>query len=189
VSKKKNPKTHLTEAGKQAAVGKKSSSKKGKPGKKNETGPSIKMIAENRKARHNYEVLESVECGIILRGSEVKSLRNGKCSLDESYGRVRDEAMWLVDCDIPEYRQASFWNHEPKRPRKLLLHKVEYRKMAGRAMEKGLTLVPLRLYFNERGIAKCVIGLCKGRKTHDKREVLKTKEANRDMQRAMRRKY
>lgn len=186
MSKKNKQKTHLTEAGKQEV---KAKSKNAKAAKKKDAGPSLKSIAENRKARHNYEVLDSVECGIILRGSEVKSLRNGKCSLDEAYGRVREEAIWLVDCDIPEYKQASFWNHEPKRPRKLLLHKIEYRKLAGRATEKGLTLIPLRLYFNERGIAKCVIGLCKGRKTHDKREVLKTKEANRDIQRAMRRKF
>ncbi len=144
-------------------------------------------IAENRKARHRFEVLETLECGIALVGSEVKSLRNGKISLEEAYGRVRDGEVWLIGCDIPEYAQATIWNHDPKRPRKLLLHKIEVRKFAGKAHEKGLTLVPLKLYFNDRGIAKVLLGLCRGRKLHDKREVIKKADVNRDLQRAMRR--
>ncbi len=146
------------------------------------------MISENRKAKHQYEILESVECGLLLLGSEVKSLRNGKCSLDEAYGRIRGGELWLIGCDIPEYKQASFWNHETKRPRKLLVHKRELGRFGGKSQEKGLTLVPLQLYFNDRGKAKCVIGLCRGLKLHDKRETMKKKDAEREIQRAVRRK-
>ena len=149
--------------------------------------PASRPIAENRKARHRFDVLESLECGIALVGSEVKSLRDGKISLDEAYGRVRSGELWLVGCDIPEYTQATIWNHEPKRLRKLLVHRREMRKFAGQAHEKGLTLVPLKVYFNERGIAKVLMGLCRGRKLHDKREVLKKAAVQRDLQRAMRR--
>jgi SsrA-binding protein len=150
--------------------------------------PQETMIAENRKARHKYEILETVECGMILRGTEVKSLRNGKCSLDESYGRISGGTLWLVGCDIPEYKQGGFWNHEPKRNRQLLLHKREMNRFVGRATEKGLTLVPLKLYFNQRGIAKCLLGLCKGMQMHDKREKLKQNDARREMERAVRKK-
>jgi SsrA-binding protein len=144
-------------------------------------------VTENRKARHRFDVLETLECGIALMGSEVKSLRNGKISLDEAYGRVRDGEFWLVGCDIPEYTQATIWNHDPKRPRKLLVHSRELRRFVAQAHEKGLTLVPLQVYFNPRGIAKVLMGLCRGRKLHDKREVLKKADAQRDLQRAMRR--
>jgi len=159
-----------------------------KPSVKGSEAPKETMIAENRKARHKYEVLETVECGMILRGTEVKSLRNGKCSLDESYGRILNGTLWLVGCDIPEYKMGGFWNHEPKRNRQLLLHKRELNRFVGRAHEKGLTLVPLKLYFNERGIAKCLLGLCKGLQMHDKREKLKQNDARREMERAVRRK-
>jgi len=151
-------------------------------------GPTHKMIAENRKARHRFEVLETVECGLVLRGTEVKSLRDSKCSLDEAYGRVQQGDLWLIGCDIPEYKPACIWNHEPTRPRKMLLHRRELLRISGKASEKGLTLVPLKLYFNDRGRAKCVIGLCKGLKMHDKREVMKKNDAQREIQRAMRRK-
>ena len=143
-----------------------------------------RMIAENRKARHKFEVLDMLECGIMLVGSEVKSLREGRLSLDESYGRVRDGEVWLVGADIAEYRQASHFNHDPKRPRKLLVHRREIKKFAGKAHEKGLTLVPLKMYFNERGKVKLLLGLCRGRKLHDKREVLKKAELKRDLDRA-----
>ncbi len=146
-----------------------------------------RAIAENRKARHRFEVLDTLECGIALVGSEVKSLRNGKLSLDEAYARVRGGEVWLVGADIAEYTQASVWNHEPKRPRKLLLHKRELEKFAAQAHEKGLTLVPLKMYFNDRGVAKVLLGLCRGRKTHDKREVLKKADARRQIERAVRR--
>jgi len=132
-------------------------------------------------------VLETLECGMVLMGSEVKSLREGKVSLDEAYGRVRDGEFWLLGCDIPEYKQASIWNHEPKRPRKLLVHRRELTRFANKAHEKGLTLVPLKIYFNERGVAKVLFGLCRGKKLHDKRDNLKKADVKRDLQRAMRR--
>jgi SsrA-binding protein len=144
-------------------------------------------IAENRKARHRFEVVETLECGVVLTGSEVKSLRNGKLSLEEAYGRVKNGEAWLVGCDIPEYANASIWNHDPKRPRKLLMHQRELRRFANKAHEKGLTLVPLRMYFNQRGVAKVLMGLCRGRKLHDKRELLKKADMKREMERALRR--
>lgn len=143
-------------------------------------------VAENRKARHRFDVLETLECGIALLGSEVKSLRNGKVSLEEAYGRVREGEFWLVGCDIPEYTQATIWNHAPKRPRKLLVHRRELRRFADKAHEKGLTLVPLRVYFNQRGVAKVLMGLCRGRKLFDKRQVQKEADLRRDLRRAMR---
>ena len=144
-----------------------------------------RVVAQNRKARHEYQVLESLECGIALVGSEVKSLRNGKVSLEESYARVKDGEVWLVNCDIPEYTYANRLNHNPKRPRKLLLHRREIQKFAQRALEKTLTLVPLRLYFKS-GRAKVLIGLCRGKKLHDKREAKKQATAKREMERALR---
>lgn len=157
--------------------------------KKTDKSPKsrYRVLAENRKARHKFEVVETLECGLVLAGSEVKSLRAGKMSLDESYGRVRDGEVWLIGCDIPEYAQATVWNHDPKRPRKLLLQKKQIKKFANQAHEKGLTLVPLKVYFNERGIAKVQMGLCRGRKLHDKREALKKADVKRDLDRAMRR--
>ncbi len=149
--------------------------------------PTFKTICDNRKAKHKYEILDAIECGVMLVGSEVKSLRNGKCQLEEAYGRVKGQTLWLVSCDIAEYPQATVWNHEPKRPRQLLVHKREMQKFVGRASEKGLTLVPLRMYFNERGIVKCEMALCKGLKLHDKREKMKKADAKRDISRAIRR--
>lgn len=150
-------------------------------------GLTPRLVADNRKAQFRFEILETVECGVMLRGTEVKSLRSGKVSLEEAYARIKDGELWLVDCDIPPYAQAGMWNHEPKRLRKLLLHKREFLKFAGRAQQKGLTMVPLKLYFNERGIAKVLVGLCKGKKLHDKRESIKKREVDREVQRAMRR--
>ena len=161
-------------------------SKKKKSGGKTADDGSCN-ISENRKARHRFEVLETMECGVALVGTEVKSLRNGKLSLDESYARVKDGEVWLVGADIPEYTQANLWNHDPKRPRKLLLHRQEIRKFANKAHENGLTLVPLRMYFNARGIAKVSIGLCRGKKMQDKREALRTADVKRGLERAMRR--
>ena len=149
-------------------------------------GLPVRNIAENRKARHRFTVLDSLECGIALVGSEVKSLRDGKLSLDEAYGRVKDGEVWLVGCDIQEYVNASLWNHTPKRQRKLLMHRREVDKFAQRAKEKGLTLVPLKMYFNERGIAKVLLGLCRGKQLHDKRETLKKATMKREMDRSVR---
>jgi SsrA-binding protein len=131
-------------------------------------------------------VIDTLECGIALVGSEVKSLRNGKLSLDEAYGRMKSGEVWMVGCDIPEYVQANRFNHEPKRPRKLLLHKREIIKFASKAYETGFTLVPLKMYF-KRGKAKVLLGICKGRKLHDKREKMKKDTVKKDIQRAMRR--
>jgi SsrA-binding protein len=131
-------------------------------------------------------VLDTLECGIVLVGSEVKSLRAGKVSLDEAYGRVRADEVWLVGCDIQEYVEANRFNHNPRRPRKLLLHRREIRRFAQQAYERGLTLVPLKMYF-KGGRAKVLMGLCRGRQKHDKREAMKKAEARRDIQRLMRR--
>jgi SsrA-binding protein len=148
--------------------------------------PEGKTVAENRKARFNFEILDSLECGIALTGSEVKSLRNGKLSLEEAYARVKDGEVWLVGADIAEYPQATLWNHPPKRARKLLMKREEVRKFAAKAHEKGLTMVPLRVYFNPRGLAKVLLGLGRGKKLHDKRETLRKADAKRDIARAMR---
>lgn len=158
----------------------KSSKKKVDPAKDNE-----RLVAENRKARHKFDVIDSLECGMCLVGSEVKSLRLGRISLDESFARVKDGEVWLIGLDIQVYTHASTMNHEPKRTRKLLMHRREIRKFASKAHEDGLTLVPLRVYFRE-GKAKLQLGLCRGRKLHDKREVLKKKDMQRDIQRAAR---
>lgn len=140
------------------------------------------MVAQNRKAKHNYLVLDSLECGIVLRGSEVKSLRSGTVSLAEAYGRVKDGEVWLVNCDIPEYTEASRFNHEPRRPRKLLLHRREVKKFAAKAFEQGLTLVPLKMYF-KNGRAKVLMGICRGKKQFDKRDAMKKAEVKRDLAR------
>jgi SsrA-binding protein len=158
-------------------------------GKKQKQKPAVdsrhdneRLIAQNRKALHNYTVLDTLECGLMLVGSEVKSLRTGRVSLEEAYGRMRDGEAWLIGCDIPEYVEANRFNHQPKRPRKLLLHRREIKKFAARAYEQGLTLVPLKIYFKE-GKAKVLMGICRGRQKHDKREAMKKAEADRAIRR------
>ncbi len=146
-----------------------------------------RLVAQNRRARHEYEILETLECGIVLVGSEVKSLRNGTISLEEAYARIKGTEVWLLGCEIAEYVQANQLNHQPRRPRKLLLHKREILKFASKATEKGLTMVPLKVYFKE-GRAKVLLGVGRGRKLHDKRDVMKKKDVQRDIERAMRRK-
>jgi SsrA-binding protein len=143
------------------------------------------VVAENRKARHEYEIIDTLECGIVLVGSEVKSLRAGRMSLDEAYGRVDRGEVWLVGCDIPEYDKANQLNHVPKRRRKLLLHRREIHRFAGQAFDKGLTLVPLKMYF-KNGRVKLLMGVGRGRKAHDKREKLKAASARRDIEIALR---
>lgn len=184
-SKTKSHKTTLTAAGQKKANAKSKKSGGKKSGKKNE--PSVTMVSENRKAKFRYEILDSVECGLMLMGSEVKSMRDGKLSLDEAHIRVTHGELWLVGADIAHYVNAGLFNHEPRRPRKLLVHQREFDQFAGRAHERGLTLIPLRVYFNDRGIAKCVMGLVKGKKIHDKRETIKKRESDRGLQGAMRR--
>ena len=144
-----------------------------------------KTIAENRKARHNFELLEKLECGIVLHGSEVKSLRTGKLSLEEAYVRFQKDELWLVNADISGYRQASLWNHDPKRMRKLLVHKKELNRLGVKATADGLTIVPLRAYFNDRGKVKLMIAVARGKKTHDKRQTLKKQDARRQIDRQM----
>jgi SsrA-binding protein len=165
------------------SMAKKSSGKKSAPDREHD---NERLIAQNRKARHEYEVVDTLECGIVLVGSEVKSLRTGKLSLDEAYGRMKQGEVWLMGCDIPEYTQANQFNHQPKRPRKLLLHRREIKKFASQAYEKGLTLVPLKMYFKE-GRAKVLLGICRGRKLYDKREKMKKDAMKRDIDRALRR--
>ena len=143
-----------------------------------------KLIASNKKARHDYHILETLECGIALVGSEVKSLRTGRVSLAEAYAKVKNGEVWLLNCDIPEYLEANRYNHRPKRDRKLLLHRREILKFANRAFEKGLTLVPLKLYFHN-GRAKLLLGLCKGKQDYDKRESKKEADAKRGLRQSM----
>ena len=157
---------------------------KSKKSKQQATNTNERTIAENRKARHEYHVLESLECGIVLVGSEVKSLRNGTVALSEAYGKVRGDEVWLINCDIPEYTEANRFNHKPKRERKLLLHRREIQRFAMRAYEKGLTLVPLKMYFKE-GKAKILIGLCKGKQEFDKRAAKKKAEADKGLRLSM----
>jgi len=135
-------------------------------------------ICTNRKASHNYQVLESLECGIVLVGSEIKSIRQHKVSLEESYAKVKGDEVLMINCDIAEYKDARI-NHQPKRPRKLLLHRREIEKFAAKATEKGFTLIPLKMYF-VKGRAKVLIGVCKGKREFDKRESIKKRDMERD---------
>jgi SsrA-binding protein len=148
----------------------------------------IKVVADNRRARFNYEIGEVFEAGIVLTGTEVKSLRSGKATIAESYADAREGEIWLINSNIPEYLQASRFNHAPKRRRKLLLHKRQVSKLAGAVEREGMTLVPLRLYFNERGRAKIELALGRGKKLHDKRETLKKRSWERERGRLMREK-
>lgn len=150
-----------------------------KPGK---AAPTEVVVGDNRKARFHYEVIERYEAGLVLCGTEVKVLRAGQVSLDEAYARVEGSAVWLIGATIPVYSHGNLQNHEPQRKRKCLLHQREVRKLKAQTQQKGLTLVPLRVYFGARGFAKVTIAICRGRKTHDKREHLKEKDARREMQ-------
>ena len=138
----------------------------------------------NRRARFEYEKLESLEVGIALTGTEIKSIRRGNLSLNEAYARVRDGELWLVNFTIPPYKEASYFNHEPNRPRKLLLHREQIDRLVGRAAEKGLTLVPLRLYF-KHGKVKLELGLVRGKKLWDKRRTIAERDVKRDIARAV----
>ncbi len=162
--------------------------KKQKPDPKKSAEGQKRNISENRKSRFKYEIFEQIECGVVLVGSEVKSLRENKISLDEAYVRVKGDELWLVGADIAEYKQATIWNHDRKRNRKLLVQRGQLRKLATKAKEKGFTLVPLQIYFNERGIVKVMVGVGRGKKLHDKRQTLKTNEARRSIDRAMKNK-
>lgn len=145
-----------------------------------------KNIATNRQAWHEYFILESFEAGIALTGTEVKSLRNGKGSLKESYAQIKNSEVFLFNCHISPYDFGNRFNHDPLRPRKLLLHKEEIRRLIGKTKEKGLTLVPLSLYFDTHNRAKVELALAKGKKLYDKREDLAKRDAQRDVERALR---
>ena len=148
--------------------------------------PRFKLVADNRKARFNYAIGEVFEAGIVLTGSEVKSMRAGKTSIAESYATSRDGELWLLNSNISEYKQAGRYNHEPKRPRKLLLHRKQINKLMGAVDREGMTLIPLKLYFNERGRAKLLLAIAKGKKLHDKRETEKKRDWGREKGRLMR---
>jgi SsrA-binding protein len=166
-------------------MAKKDAGKSSSKGKVQADDSGIKIVARNRRARHDYELLEKVEAGIVLTGTEVKSLRNGKANLEDAYAEIDQGEVWLLGCDIPEYLQANRMNHVPKRRRKLLLHRREISKLGSKSGERGLTLVPLSIYF-KKGMAKVELSVARGRKTYDKREAIKQQEAKRDIDRAMR---
>lgn len=145
-----------------------------------------KVVAENRRARFDYQVEDRHEAGLVLQGTEVKALRAGEATIAESYAEVRDGAVWLVNANIPEFSHGNRHNHEPRRPRKLLLHEREIDKLLGATERKGMTLVPLSIYFNKQGRAKVELALAKGRQAADKREYVKDREWQRDKARIMR---
>ncbi|GGE48106.1 SsrA-binding protein [Agaricicola taiwanensis] len=148
--------------------------------------PSVKTVAENRRARFEYEIKDTFEAGIMLSGTEVKSLRSGKATIGEAYAQEKGGELWLINAYIPEYLAGNRFNHETKRPRKLLMHRREINKLAAAVQREGMTIVPLLLYFNEKGRAKLKLAVAKGRQTHDKREALKQRSWNRDKARLLR---
>ncbi|QWC55874.1 SsrA-binding protein SmpB [Erythrobacter sp. 3-20A1M] len=153
---------------------------------KPETFDKQKTVAENRRARFDYAVEDKFEAGLALQGTEVKALRAGEASIAESYAEVRDGQAWLINANIPEYTHGNRQNHEPRRPRKLLLHAREIERLVGATERKGMTLVPLSIYFNRQGRAKVELALAKGRQAQDKREYLKDRDWQRDKARIMR---
>ncbi len=165
----------MAKAGKDKAKGK---------GKKDDE-EAIKIVVRNRRARFEFDLMEAFEAGIVLTGTEVKSLRTGKASMEEAYASVDRDEVWLYGCDIPEYLQANRMNHKPKRPRKLLLNRKEIDRLGTKASERGLTIVPLKIYFKQ-GMAKVEICIAKGRKLYDKREALKKQDAKREIDRTTR---
>lgn len=144
----------------------------------------LKTICRNKRALHDYEIHDTLECGVVLKGTEVKSLRESSASLDGAYAKIEDGELWLIGSDIPEYSMGNRLNHKPKRPRKLLLHRREIAKFAGKASERGFTLVPLRIYF-KNGLAKVEIAVARGKQQHDKREATKKADAQKEIRRAM----
>jgi len=153
---------------------------------KGNVGNKVKTVAENRRARFEYFIEDVTEAGIALAGTEVKALRGGEGSIAESYAEVKDGQMWLVNANIPEFSHGNRFNHEPKRPRKLLLHAREIERMGSAVARQGMTIVPLSVYFNDRGRAKVELALGRGKKLHDKRETIKERDWKRDAARLMR---
>jgi SsrA-binding protein len=148
----------------------------------------IKVVADNRRARFDYEIMQTFEAGVELKGSEVKSLREGRTNLAESYAAMKAGELYLINSNIPEYREANRFNHDPKRPRKLLLHKKEIAKLANGVLREGLTIVPLKMFFNPRGRCKVDIALARGKKLHDKRDAIKERSWDRERARILREK-
>ena len=146
--------------------------------------PNVKVVCRNKRAFHEYEISDTLECGLVLTGTEVKSLREGSGSLEDAYAKIEGGEVWLLGSDIPEYSMGNRMNHKPKRPRKLLLHRREIAKFAGKASQRGWTLVPLRIYF-KGGLAKVELGVARGKQTHDKRQDKKKAEAQREIRRTM----
>jgi SsrA-binding protein len=144
----------------------------------------VQNICRNRRAYHEYEILDTLECGLVLTGTEVKSLREHAGSLEDAYARIEDGEVWLINSDIPEYTMGNRLNHKPKRRRKLLLHRREIGKFAGKASQKGFTLIPLRMYFR-KGLVKVELAVARGKAQHDKRQAKKKSEAQREIRRAM----
>ena len=159
-----------------------------KSGGKSKEGEALKIVARNRRASYDYELTDRLECGIVLVGTEVKSLREGHCVLEAAYAKITNGEIWLVGAEIPEYTMGNRMNHLPKRERKLLAHRREIAKFAGAAAVRGLTLVPLAVYFKD-GRAKVEIAVAKGKQTQDKRQSLKQTEAKREIERAMSRRH
>ena len=153
---------------------------------KSKDEPKRRVVADNRKARYAYAIDTTIEAGLALMGSEVKALRTGKATIGESYAQAKDGEIFLINAYIPEYAMANRFNHEPRRTRKLLVRKTEARKLAQAVQREGMTLIPLRLYFTPRGIAKIELGIAKGKKLHDKRETEKKRDWARDKARLMR---
>jgi SsrA-binding protein len=152
--------------------------------KKAKEADDIQSVCRNKRAFHEYEIFDTLECGIVLKGTEVKSLREHAASLEEAYAKIDGRELWLIGSDIPEYTMGNRLNHKPKRPRKLLVHRREIDKFAGKASQQGYTLVPLRLYFKQ-GRAKVEIAVARGKKMYDKRQTQKKAEAAKDIRKAM----
>ncbi|NLI83524.1 MAG: SsrA-binding protein SmpB [Deltaproteobacteria bacterium] len=148
--------------------------------------PEVRLVCQNRKAYHDYHILETVEAGLVLTGTEVKSLREGRANLKDSYARIRNNEVFLFGFHITPYSHASYDNHDPERVRKLLLHRFEIKRLLGKTQEKGLSLIPLKIYFN-KGRAKVELALAQGKKLYDKRESIKRKESVREMERMRKR--
>jgi SsrA-binding protein len=146
----------------------------------------VKIISENRKARFNYFITDTLEIGIVLKGTEVKSLREGKANIAEAYISVENDELWLINSNILEYSKGNRFNHDPKRHRKLLASRREINRLQGAINREGMTLIPLKMYFNTKGFAKITLGICKGKQNHDKRETEKTRDWNRQKERLLR---
>lgn len=153
---------------------------------KPKSDPNYKVVAENRRARYDYAIEDDLECGVVLMGSEVKSLREGQANIAESYASVEEGELWLINSYVAPYEQAKTWGHEERRKRKLLVSKKELARLWSDTQRKGMTLVPLVLYFNHRGRAKLKIGIAKGKKTHDKRATEAKRDWGREKQRLLR---